>query len=135
MRGCRWCSNTAVSESKSMSPSKTHHKIVIMFLYRVFAEKHNIGCTIEHQLVKAMWPNMVFGHNLQHMAPFGIPTSGFCMVFQYGSLIFSTPEPIFGTPDPRSGSGRVPAGLGTFFAKKRGPEKLDFVVDMVPHGV
>ena len=78
---------------------------------------------------------MVFGHNLQHMAPFGIPTSGFCMVFQYGSLIFSTPDPILGPPDPRFGSWRVPAGLGTFFAQKRGPGKHDIVEEMVPHGV
>ena len=55
------------------------------------------------------------------------------MVFQYATLVFSTPEPIFGHPDPRSGSWRVPAGLGTFFAQKRGPGKHEFVVEMVPH--
>ena len=56
-------------------------------------------------IFQAMWPKMVFGHNLQHMAPFGIPTSGFCMVFQYGSLIFSTPGPILGPQDLDLGSG------------------------------
>ena len=36
-------------------------------------------------------PEMVFGCNLQHMAPFGILTIAFCMVFQGATLIFSGP--------------------------------------------
>ena len=55
------------------------------------------------------------------------------MVFRYANLVFSTPEPIFGPLDLRFGSGRVLAGLGTFFVQKRGPGKRDFVVEMVPH--
>ena len=64
-------------------------------------------------------PEMVFGHNLQHMAPFGIPTTGFCMVFQHGTLVFSPPGTIFGTPDPKFGSWlrRGP------FSRKKGARK------------
>ena len=68
--------------------------------------------------------NMIFGRNLQHMAPFGMPTSGFCMVFQCTTLVFSAPGGHFGIPDPRFGSWRAPAGLGTFFAQKNGLENL-----------
>ena len=52
------------------------------------------------------------GHNLQHMAPFGIPTTGFCMVFQYATLVFSTLGTVLGTPDIKFGSrlGRGPFG-------------------------
>ena len=35
---------------------------------------------------------MVFGHNLHYMAPFGIPRTGFCMVFQHASLVVSCLE-------------------------------------------
>ena len=76
-------------------------------------------------------PQMVFGHNLQHMAPFGIPTSGFCMVFQGATLVFSTPEAILGVQDLDLGSGWA----GDLFGQTWGPEKHDFVEDMVPHGV
>ena len=34
-------------------------------------------------------PEMVFGHNLQHMAPFAMLTTAFCMVFRGAFLIFS----------------------------------------------
>ena len=71
---------------------------------------------------------MVFGHNLQHMAPFGISTSGFCMVFRYANLICSTTDLKFGAPG-------VPAGWGPFFQQRWGPEKHDFVKEIVPHGV
>ena len=73
-------------------------------------------------IVQAMWPKMVFGHNLQHMAPFGIPTSGFCMVFQYGSLIFSTPGPILGPQDLDLGSGWA----GDLLGAKTGARKTCF---------
>ena len=33
-----------------------------------------------------------FGHNLQHMAPFGMLTGAFCIVFQGGTLIFPIPD-------------------------------------------
>ena len=32
---------------------------------------------------------MVLGHNLHYMAPFGIPRAWFCIVFQRASLVFS----------------------------------------------
>ena len=107
---CRWCSDVAISESKSMSPSKTHHAICIL----MFLQKHT-GFTIDNQLfllrsllapswppwrwlasrstlVRPGRPRMVFGLNLQHMAPFRVPTTGFCMVFRHATLVFSTPE-------------------------------------------
>ena len=71
---------------------------------------------------------MVFGRDLQHMAPFGISTSGFCMVFRYANLVFSTPDLKFGGPG-------APAGPGTFLGQKRGPGKHDFVEEMVSHEV
>ena len=117
---CRWCSDVAVSESKSMSPSKTHHEIDIFI---EFLQK-STGFTIENQypLIRSpawtLWTpchqihpfwsgrsRMVFGHNLQHMAPFGLSTTGFCMVFHYGTLVFSGPEAIFGVQDLDLGSG------------------------------
>ena len=58
-------------------------------------------------------PQNRFGHNLQHMAPFGATTGGFCVVFQYATLIFLTPEPIFGAPGPQLGPGRPWALFGT----------------------
>ena len=73
---------------------------------------------------------MVFGHNLQHMASFGIPTSGFCMVFRYGSLVFSTPGPTWGPQDPDLGSGWA----GDLFRRKA-CGKHGFVEEMVPTGL
>ena len=76
-------------------------------------------------------PRMVFGPNLQHnMAPFGVPTTGFWMVFRQATLVFSTPGAIFGTPIPdldpsRAGDLCCPNGL----------EKHGFVEEMVPHGL
>ena len=40
------------------------------------------------------------GHNLQHIAPFVIPTTGFCMVFQYTTLVCSTQGTILGPQIP-----------------------------------
>ena len=60
---------------------------------------------------------MVFGHTLQHiiiMAPYGVSTIGFCMVFPCATLIFSTPEPISGSP-------------GLLWVTKGEPEQHDFV--------
>ena len=94
----------------------------------------SIGFTIENQLFlhhvaiplttptsifQAMWAKMVFGHNLQHMAPFGIPTSGFCMVFRCATLVFLTSEPILGPQDPDLGSGWA----WDPFSQKMGPGK------------
>ena len=60
-------------------------------------------------------PKMVWGHNLQHMAPFGALTGGFCMVFQPTTLIFLTLDPIFGAPTLDLGPGRP--------RHRRGPQK------------
>ena len=67
-------------------------------------------------------PQMVFGPNLQHMAPFGVSTTAFCMVFQHATLIFSTTGPILGAQDLDLGSGWA----GDLFGPKMGPEKRWF---------
>ena len=54
----------------------------------------------------APYAKMVLGHDLQHMAPFGATTTGFCMVFQPATLIFSTLDSIFGGPGPGLGPRR-----------------------------
>ena len=64
---------------------------------------------------------MVFGHNLQHMAPFGVSTTGFCMVFRHATLVCSTPGAIFGTPDPNFGP-RL--GQGPFLTKNGAWKKM-----------
>jgi len=71
---------------------------------------------------------MVCCRNLQHMAPFGIPTAGFCMFFRYATLVFPTPGTISGTPDPKFGPW---LGCGPF-RPKTGPGKHDVVEEMVP---
>ena len=76
------------------------------------------------RVVTQMWaphPKMGWGHNLQHMAPFGALTSGFCMVFDSLTLIFLTPDPIFGAPNPR---GRPWEARGPFWAQKGGPKNI-----------
>ena len=78
---------------------------------------------------------MVFAHNVQHMAPFGIPNTGFCMVFRYANFVFSGSGMIFGPQDPEFGPPDVPAGLGTFLGQKWGPEKDGFAQEMVDQGV
>ena len=67
-------------------------------------------------------PRMVFGPNLQHMAPFGVPTTVFCMVFRHATLVFSTPGAIFGTPIPDLD----PGWAGDVFCPKMGPGKRWF---------
>ena len=68
---------------------------------------------------------MVWGHNLQHMAPFGALTSGFCMVFDSPTLICLTLDHTFWSPDPTSWPRKGP---GPFWGPKRGPE-------LIPHEV
>ena len=58
---------------------------------------------------------------MQHMAPFGIPTTGFCMVFQCATLVFSTPGTISGTPDRKFGA-RL--GWGPFWHKNGGQKNM-----------
>ena len=77
---------------------------------------------------------MVFGHNLQHMAPFGILTTGFCMVFRYAILIFSTTETIFGTPDPNLDPTGFRLGQGPFLAKNGARKKMVFHKKSFPKG-
>ena len=74
-------------------------------------------------------PKMVSGHNLQHMAPFGALTGGFCMLFD--SPMFD-PGPHFWNPQPQIW---VLGGQGPFLGPKRGPEKHNFVEGSVPHEV
>ena len=67
---------------------------------------------------------MFCGRNLQHMALFGATMIGFCMVFQYTTLVVLTPGPVLGAP----GQGLVPRRPGApFWGPERGPEKCDFV--------
>ena len=74
-------------------------------------------------------PKTVWGHNLQHMAPFGALTSGFCMVFDSPTLTFLTPDPIFGAPNPR---GRPWEARGPFWAQKGGPKNITLWRDWSP---
>ena len=74
-------------------------------------------------------PKTVWGHNLQHMAPFGALTSGFCMVVDSLTLIFLTPDPIFGAPNPR---GRPWEAWGPFGAQKGGPKNITLWRDWSP---
>ena len=74
-------------------------------------------------------PDMVWGYNLQHMAPFGALTSGFCMVFQPATLIFLTPDPILGAPGQGLGP-RRPGG--PFWAQNGGPENMILWRDWSP---
>ena len=76
-------------------------------------------------------PKMVWGHNLQRMAPFGALTSGFCMVFQYATLIFLIPGPIFGAPGQGLGPQRPG---GPFWAQNGGPENITLWRDRPPQG-
>ena len=74
-------------------------------------------------------PKTVWGHNLQHMAPFGALTNGFCMVFQPATLICLTPDPIFGALGPGLGP-RRPGG--PFWAPKGGPKNITLWRDWSP---
>ena len=72
---------------------------------------------------------MVWGHNLQHMAPFGALTSGFCMVFRSATLISLTLEPIFGAPGQGLGPWRPG---GPFWAQNGGPKNMILWRDRSP---
>ena len=62
-------------------------------------------------------PEMVLGHNLQHMAPFGMLTIAFCMVFQGATLIFSAPGTRFGA---RTQPGNSPSRICQIWDLKNG---------------
>ena len=77
---------------------------------------------------------MVFGHNLQHMAPFGMLTIAFCMVFQGATLIFSTPGARFLAPGPDSGPGPPNWGPGRNLESKLGTGPLGPRASVGPKG-
>ena len=77
---------------------------------------------------------MVFGHNLHHMAPFGILEAGFCMVFRPASFWFLVPGTHFGTPEPKFGTviwKLGPGWPGEVFGTKMGVRKTWFCEGMV----
>ena len=78
---------------------------------------------------------MVSGHNLEHMAPFGILTTGFCMVLRCEILICLFLGTIFGTPDPQFRRRWVPAGPVTFLGQRRAPKKMAFHKGSFPKGL
>ena len=68
---------------------------------------------------------MVFGHNLHHMAPFGILEAGFCMVFRPASLCFWPRGWIVGPRDQNLDPGFpnwARAGLGRLSGQNNGLE-------------
>ena len=118
---------------RSSNTCKLQYKVdVTLVPYRRDGPFFQICCNLQYEIniFPAMGPRMIFGPNLQHMAPFGIPTTVFCMVFQHATLVFSIPGLIFRPRDLDLGSGWA----GEFFCKK-GPGIRDFVEEMVPHGV
>ena len=52
-----------------------------------------------HPKSSGLGSKMVLGHNLHHMAPFGIPRAAFCMVFRRASFVFSCQGTDFGAQD------------------------------------
>ena len=81
------------------------------------------------------WPfKIVFGHNLQHMAPFAIPNTRFCMVFQRASLFFSCPGMDFWAQDQIFGSRVDILARGPFLAKQWPRKKSEFVTESFCHG-
>ena len=77
---------------------------------------------------------MVFGHNLQHMAPFGIPNTGFCMVFRHANLLFSGSGMIFGSQDPEFVPRMCRLGWGPFWAKNGARKKMVLWKKWFPNG-
>ena len=71
---------------------------------------------------------MVFGHNLHYMALFEIPRTGFCMVFQRASFVFSCPGADFGAQDRILDSQVDMLACGPFFGQFWGPEKSGFAM-------
>ena len=72
-----------------------------------------------------------FGHNLQHMPPFGITTTALCMVFQYATLICSNPGLILGPRDLDLGSNWA----GDFCWQKRDPKNMTLWRKWSPWGL
>ena len=74
-------------------------------------------------------PQNVFGHDLQHMAPFEALTNGFCMIFQAASLICLAQDHIFGGRRTHLGPGRPGS---PFFAQKGRPRNMTLWRDRLP---
>ena len=72
-------------------------------------------------------PEMIFGCNLQHMALFGIPTTGLCMVFRCATLIFSN-------PDPKSGAWKLQTGPEPFGGKQGNTKNMILWSECFPWG-
>ena len=95
--------------------------------------------------LSAIWPlllgkgtpeliKMLFGHNLHHMAPFGILEAGFCMVFRCAHFWFWVPGTQFWTPGPKFGPRiwKLGAGWpGEVLGPKMGAQKTRFCEGMV----
>ena len=79
---------------------------------------------------------MVFGHNLHHMAPFGILEAGFCMVFRCASFWLLVPGTHCWTPGPKSRP-RIwklgPGWPGEVLEQKWGSEKHGFARGWSPN--
>ena len=60
---------------------KRSHMLQVMAKCVLGAGPQNLGAHTHNK----------FGHNLQHMAPFGAMTGGFCMSFRFPVSIFLTP--------------------------------------------
>ena len=71
---------------------------------------------------------MVFGLNLHSMAPFAIPRTGFCMVFQRASFVLSCPGTDFGAQDWILDPQVDILARGPLLVNCRGPEKTEFAV-------
>ena len=70
---------------------------------------------------------MVCGSNLEHMAPSGIQTTGYCMFFRYTTLVFAIRDHCW---DPGSQIWTL-TGPGTFFRQTEDPTKQDVVEEKV----
>ena len=67
---------------------------------------------------------MVFGHNLHHMAPFGIPRAAFYMVFRRASFVFSCQGTDFGAQDQILDPQVNILARGPFWHQKMVPQKM-----------
>ena len=79
--------------------------------------------------------NLCVGYNLQYMAPFGIPNTGFCTVFRYANFVFSGSGVIFGPEIQILVPGMCRLGRGPFWTKNGPPKKDGFPHEILPRGV
>ena len=76
---------------------------------------------------------MVLGHNLHYIAPFAIPRTGFCMVFQRASFVVHARGQIW-EPGIRLLDLGQRVGPETFLGSKMGPENSGFATESFCHG-